>query len=265
MPGAETFRASAAAYDRFVGRYAPPLAAALTDFAGVEPGMRALDVGCGPGAVAAELAERLGPRHVAAADPSETFAGACRERLPGVDVAVAPAEHLPFASGSFDATLSQLVVNFMTDAGAGVREMTRVTRPGGVIAACVWDYAGEMTLLRAFWDAAREVEPERGAAADEGVVMPHCGDGELADLWRENGLRDVRSGELVVSAAYTDFEDLWTPLLTGIAPAGAFCKSLPEDRRSELHDACRRRLGAGDAPFELTARAWVAAGHRPRD
>jgi ubiquinone/menaquinone biosynthesis C-methylase UbiE len=138
MPGAETFRASADAYDRFVGRYGAQLASALIDFAGVEPGMRALDVGCGPGALAAELANRLGTANVAAADPSEPFAKACRARLPEVEVVVAGGEVLPFADRTFDAALSQLVVNFMRDPEAGVREMARVTRPGGVVASCVW-------------------------------------------------------------------------------------------------------------------------------
>jgi SAM-dependent methyltransferase len=172
----------------------------------------------------------------------------------------APAEALPFGDGTFDAVLSQLVVNFMGDPQAGVREMARVTRPGGLVAACVWDYAGEMTLLRAFWDAAREVDPQRAPAADEGVVMPWCDDGELAELWREAGLRDVRFGALVVSAAYTGFEDLWAPLPTGVAPSGAFCKSLGEEARAALHDGYRRRLGVGDDPFELTARAWAVVG-----
>ena len=171
MPGAETFRASADAYERHVGRYGSQLASALIDFAGIEPGMRALDVGCGPGALTAALVERLGTANVSGVDPSEPFAEACGARLPGVEVAVAAAESLPFGDGAFDASLSQLVVNFMGDAEAGVREMARVTRPGGVVASCVWDYAGEMTLLRAFWDAAREVDPDRGAAADEGIVM----------------------------------------------------------------------------------------------
>jgi SAM-dependent methyltransferase len=260
MPGAETFRASAEAYDRLVGRYSPQLAAALIDFAGVAPGMRALDVGCGPGALTAELANRLGTSSVSAADPSEPFVEACRARVPGVEVVVAPAEELPFAGGSYDAALSQLVVNFMRDPEAGVREMARVTGPRGIVAACVWDYAGEMTLLRTFWDAAREVEPERAAAADEGVVMSWCREGELADLWRAAGLSDVRCGALVVSAAYSDFEDLWSPLLAGVAPSGAFCRSLDESRRAALHDVYRRRLGVGDEPFELTARAWAVTG-----
>jgi SAM-dependent methyltransferase len=263
MPGAETFRASAAAYDRHVGRYGPQLASALIAFAEVAPGMRVLDVGCGPGALAEALAERLGRVNVCGADPSEAFVQACRERVPGIEAVVAPAEGLPFADAAFDAALSQLVVNFMDDAEAGVREMTRVTRPGGIVASCVWDYAGEMTLLRAFWDAAREVDPDRGAADDEAVVMHWCGDGELAGLWRAAGLQDVRFAPLVVRAAYADFEDLWSPLPTGIAPSGTFCASLDDRRRAVLHDAYRLRLGVADEPFELTARAWAVAGIVP--
>lgn len=263
MPGAETFRASADAYDRHVGRYGSQLASALIAFAGIEPGMRALDVGCGPGALTAALVGRLGTASVCAADPSEPFAEACGARLPGVEVVVAAAESLPFSDGAFDATLSQLVVNFMPDPETGVREMARVTRPGGVVASSVWDYAGEMTLLRAFWDAAREVDPERAAAADEGIVMRWCGDGELAKLWWTAGLRHVRFGPLVVRASYADFEDLWSPLPTGVAPSGAFCKSLEADRRDALRDAYRRRLGVSDGPFELTARAWAVAGIAP--
>lgn len=264
MPGAETFRVSADAYDRHVGRYGGELASALIAFAGVGAGMRVLDVGCGPGALTTALVKRLGTDGVSAVEPSEPFAEACRDRLPGVEVAVAPAEQLPFAVGSFDAALSQLVVNFMRDAQAGVREMARVTRPGGVVASCVWDYAGGMELLRAFWDAAREVEPERAAEADEGVVMRWCGEGELEDLWLLAGLSGVRSGELVVRVTYPSFEDLWSPLPTGVAPSGAFCKSLDEKGRAAIHDAYRRRLGVGDEPFELSARAWAVAGIVPR-
>ena len=260
MPGAETFRSSADAYDRFVGRYGPSLASALIGFAGVEPGTRALDVGCGPGALSAALVDKLGAASVSAADPSAPFVDACQARLPDIDVVEASAEALPFADGTFDATLSQLVINFMGDPEAGVHEMARVTHPGGVVASCVWDYRGEMTLLRAFWDAAHEIAPERAAASDEGVVMPWCGEGELAELWRAAGLDSVRFGPLVASANYTDFEDLWSPLPTGVGPAGAFCKSLDEDRQAALRAALRLRLRASDDPFELTARAWAVAG-----
>lgn len=260
MPGAETFRGSADAYDRHVGRYGAPLAAELISFAGVEHGMRALDVGCGPGALTAALAERVGAPMVCAVDPSEPFAAACRARVQGAEVVVAIAEALPFADRAFDAALSQLVVKFMADPEAGVREMARVTRPGGVVAACVWDYAGGMTLLRAFWDAAREVDPDRAAAVDEGTVMRWCAEGDLARLWRAAGLRDVRAGPLAVRAGYAGLADLWSPLPSGVGPSGAFRASLDEDRRAALHRAYRRRLAVGDGPFELTARAWAVAG-----
>jgi SAM-dependent methyltransferase len=259
MSGAETFRVAAETYDRHVGRYAHALGSALIEFGAIEPGMRALDVGCGPGALTGQLAQRLGNANVRGAEPSAPFAEACRQRV-GVEVVSASAEALPFEDGAFDATLSQLVVNFMSDAAAGVGEMARVTRAGGLVASCVWDYAGEMTLLRAFWDAAREVDPERAAAADEGVVMRWCADGELGELWHAAHLRDVRTGALVVSAAYADFDDLWAPLPTGIAPSGAFCKSLDADGQAALREVYRRRLGVGEGPFELSARAWAAVG-----
>ena len=209
VAGADTFRVQADAYEQHVGRYTPQLAAAFCDFVAVQPGTRALDVGSGPGALAAELARRIGPAGVSAAEPSEPFAKACRSRVPGIEVVIAPAEVMPFANASFDVTVSQLVVNFLDDAEAGLREMVRVTRPGGVIAACVWDYAGEMTLLRAFWEAAREGAPHRAAARDEGDVMYWCRDGELAQLWTGAGLNVVRSSALRVHAGYADFDDLW--------------------------------------------------------
>jgi len=262
MTGAESFRVPADAYDRHVGRYGRRLASELVDFAGVERGMRALDVGCGPGALTTVLAESLGAESVSAADPSEPFADACRERAPGAQVVVAPAEALPFEDGAFDVTLSQLVVNFMDDPETGVREIARVTRPGGTVAACVWDYAGEMTLLRAFWDAAGEIVPEAAGEADEGIVMPWCREGDLAGLWRLSGLTGVRFGALAVSATYRSFDDLWAPLPTGVGPSGAFCQSLDEERRQALRGACHRRLGSPEGPFELSARAWAVAGVR---
>jgi SAM-dependent methyltransferase len=261
--GGDTVFVSSTAYDRHVGRYGEPLAAALIEFAGIKPGDKVLDVGCGPGALTEALVERLGEGSVWAVDPSEPFAQACRSRLPGVTVLVAEAEALPFADDSFDAALSQLVVNFMRDPEAGVREMTRVTRPGGVVASAVWDYAGEMTLLRAFWDAAREIAPKAGAALDEGVGMPWCREGQLAALWSTVGIREVRFSALEVTASYSDFRDLWSPFREGVGPSGAFCMSLSDQERVALRDALRRRLAVGDAPFTLTARAWVVAGTVP--
>jgi SAM-dependent methyltransferase len=257
--GAATFLVAAEAYDRYIGRYGPGLAKALCDAAAVRAQQRALDVGCGPGALTSELVGRLGAAGVAAADPSAPFVEACRVRHPGVRVERAPAEALPFADGEFDVALAQLVVNFMTDPLAGVREMGRVTRPGGTVAAAVWDYAGEMTLLRHFWDAAVALDPAAGDV-DEGRTMPFCTANTLGDLWAEAGLEQVSVGEAVVDADYQSLDDLWQPLESGVGPAGAYVALLEPSQRAALREELGRRLGIGDAPFRLAARAWIATG-----
>jgi SAM-dependent methyltransferase len=258
--GAATFRAAADMYGRFVGRYAPSLSAALIQVAGIEAGSRLLDVGCGPGGLARALADVVGAENVSAVDPSEPFAETCREQLPGADVRVAAAEELPFPDDSFDGALSQLVVNFMSDAQRGVGEMKRVVRQGGTVAGSTWDYAGEMTMLRAYWDAAREVAPDEAARADEGITMRYSNLAELTDLWRKVGLDDIDGGELWVSAAYEDFDDLWAPFPSGIGPAGAFCAALEPEHQEALRTAFARRLGDPSGPFDLRARAWYAVG-----
>jgi len=242
-------------YACHVGRYADALAAGLVDRVGLREGDRALDVGCGPGAALAALAGRLGAGRVAAVDPSEPFVGMARSRVPGADVRVGAAEALPFEDRSFDVVVSQLVVNFMSDPHVGVGEMRRVARRS--VASCVWDYAGEMRMLRAFWDAAVDLDP---CAPDEGRVMRWCSPRELEELWKEAGMRAVEVDELVVAAQYESFDDYWAPFPTGIAPSGAYCKSLPPAQREALRQACFRRLGGPEGPFELTARAWVAVG-----
>jgi SAM-dependent methyltransferase len=257
--GAATFRTPAEAYDRHIGRYSRELARALIEAAGVRAGARPGDVGCGPGPLTAELVALLGADSVAAVDPSVPFAEACSKRLPGVRVEVAPAEALPFGDAAFDHALAQLVVNFMTDPPAGVQEMHRVTRPGGTVAAAVWDYAGEMTLLRRFWDAAVALDPA-AAELDEGRSMPFCTPKELETLWSAAGLTDVSVAPAVVAAAYDDFEDLWQPLELGVGPSGAYAAGLPPERRAAFKEELRRRLEVGSDPFRLTARAWIATG-----
>jgi SAM-dependent methyltransferase len=242
-------------YARHVGRYGAALSAAHADAAGVLAGDTALDVGCGPGTLLTELACRLHPARVAGADPSEPFVEAARAAVPEADVRVAAAEQLPFDDDSFDLVLSQLVVNFMADAEAGVAEMRRVSRRA--VSSCVWDYAGEMTMLRVFWDAALVLDP---TAPDEGRTMRYCWPDELAGLWRGVGLREVETRPLVVEAAYEDFDDYWSPFPAGVAPSGAYCASLDEDARAALRAACFRRLGSPSGPFTLTARAWFVRG-----
>ncbi len=260
---AASFQAPAELYDAHVGRYGPQLAAALIDAAALAPGDRVLDVGCGPGPLTRAVATRVGAENVAAVDPSEPFVAACRDRVPGADVRVARAEELPFADGAFDAVVSQLVLNFVADPAAGVAEMLRVTRPGGTVAASVWDYAEGMTLIRGFWDAAIELDPEHATPLDEGVRMPHCDEGGLARLFAAAGLEEIRSGSFIASADYASLDDLWRPIALGVGPTGAYAIALPEDRRDALRDALGRHLGQGEAPFTLGARAWWAAGRCP--
>jgi ubiquinone/menaquinone biosynthesis C-methylase UbiE len=254
------FTAPAEHYDRFMGRYTPKLATALADAAAIAPGMRALDVGCGPGGLTHELAARLGADHVAAVDPAEQFADACRERHPGADVRVAPAEALPFGDREFDAALSCLVIGFMRDADAGAREMARVTRPGGVVAQCMWDIpGGGMTMLSTFWRAVRTVEPQaEGEGARVGVR-----DGEIAAVLERAGLDDVQSGTLLSGAHYEDFDDFWEPFTFAVGPAGNYLAGLPADQQDAVRRECRALLGEPDGPFDLDARAWYARGTVP--
>jgi SAM-dependent methyltransferase len=260
MEGAAMFRAPAEAYDRFVGRYSKALATAFLERTDVGPGQRILDVGCGPGGLTAQAAEIVGADRVAAVDPSEPFVEACRARVPGADVRVASAESLPFPDESFDAVLSQLVVNFLADAPAGVAEMRRVARPGGLIGACVWDYAGEMRLLRTFWDAAVELDPAGAGPLHEGHAMRYSNPDDLGALWSEAGLEGVEVSPVDVEASYDDFDDLWQPLTTGVGPAGSYATSLDPERREALRSRMSASLGDPNGSFTLTARAWCVRG-----
>jgi ubiquinone/menaquinone biosynthesis C-methylase UbiE len=252
---AAPFKAPAEDYDRFMGRYTPALAAALADAAGIQPGMRVLDVGCGPGGLTRELATRLGAGNVAAIDPAAQFAAACRDRNPGADVRTGVAEQLPWPAAHFDAALSSLVIGFMHDPGQGIKEMARVTRPGGTVAACMWDIAnGGMTMLAIFWTAARQVEP----AAPGEAAMAGTTDGDIARVLRQAGLQQVTSGALASHADYTGFDDFWQPFTLAVGPAGHYLRSLPAARQAAVRDACRAQLP--DGPFTLPARAWYAGG-----
>jgi SAM-dependent methyltransferase len=249
-----SFDVAAAAYDGFMGRWSRLLSSAMADTAGVAPGMRVLDVGCGTGALTEELVRRVTGSGVSAVDPSSSFVAAMRERFPGLDVRQAPAERLPFADGAFDAALAQLVVHFMADPVAGLAEMRRVTRPGGVVAACVWDYAGDRGPLGVFWDAAREVRPD---VRDESRLAG-TRDGDLIALLRAAGLRDVVGSELHASVDHGTFEEWWAPFTLGAGPAGAFVASLDPAEVDRLRAACERRLA--DRPITVHAVAWAARG-----
>jgi SAM-dependent methyltransferase len=248
------FEVPADAYDRFMGRYSLQLSPQLADLARIRSGQRVLDVGCGPGALTTELVARLGPRKVAAMDPSASFVTAARERHPEVAVQQASAEELPFPPASFDAALAQLVVHFMTDAVAGLSEMRRVTRRGGIVAACVWDHAGGRAPLTTFWQAVRELD---GTAEDEsGLAGARAG--HLAELLAHAGLRDIEDTALEARVTYASFAEWWEPFTLGVGQAGAYAAALDDDRRRELEDRCRRLLP--QAPFTIVAFAWAARG-----
>jgi SAM-dependent methyltransferase len=249
-----SFDVSGNAYDRFMGRYSRELAPAFADFAGVEAGQRVVDVGCGSGILTEELARRVGANHVAGADPSPLL-DACAERVPGADLNRAAAEDLPWPDASFDAALAQLVVHFMSDAEAGIAEMARVTRPGGVVAACTWDFSGGMKLLGTFWESARALQP--GTAESETSAFDEV---RLDALWRGAGLGDVEVDEIVVSTRYEDFDELWDTFLLGAGPAGQYLISQPPDRQSAIRTEYFSRAGEPAGSFELDARAWAVRG-----
>jgi SAM-dependent methyltransferase len=249
-----SFNVAADAYDRFMGRYSLPLAAPFADFARIEPGQRTLDVGCGPGALTVELVARLGSVAVSAVDPSEPFVAAVRVRAPGISAQRANAEHLPFDDGNFDSSVAQLVVHFMDDPAAGLREMGRVTRRGGTVAACVWDHAGGRGPLAAFWEAARALDAN---VADESKLAgAHAG--HLGELFDAAGLLGVEEGSVSVEVEHASFEAWWEPYTLGVGPAGRYVRALDPSQQEELRERCRAALPT--SPFVQPAVAWAARG-----
>jgi SAM-dependent methyltransferase len=247
-----SFNVSGDAYALFMGRFSEPLADRFVELVPVEPGDRVLDVGCGPGVLTQRLVDRLGADAVQGVDPSGSFLEAARERLPQVQFRLGDAEELDYPDDAFDAAFAQLVVHFMTDAVRGLRQMARVTAPGGVVAACVWDHEGGAGPLSTFWDAVHEVDP---AAPDEGH-LPGTRQGHLAELMRAAGLTEVWDEHLDIAVPFASFDAWWQPFLLGVGPAGAYLARQPESRIRMVADACAARFPEG--PFETSARAWTA-------
>ena len=254
-----SFDVGADAYGEFMGRFSEPLAVRFDALIDARPGQRALDVGCGPGALTSALVHRLGAASVVAVDPSSSFVSAARRRLPGVRVEQATAEHLPFADDSFDLAVAQLVVHFMTEPVPGIREMARVTRPGGVVAACVWDHAGAQGPLATFWQAARDLDP---GVHDESA-LPGVRDGHLVELFEHAGLAHARQTTLTVQASFADVAAWWQPFTLGVGPAGAYVQTLDAGHRERLRSRCAQLLPAG--PFTVDATAWVAVAQAELD
>jgi SAM-dependent methyltransferase len=249
-----SFAVPADAYDRFMGRFSGPLAGPFADWLRLSPGQRVLDVGCGPGVLTAVLAARLGAGLVSAIDPSESFVAAARERIPGAVVRSGVAEALPWPDGTFDCAAAQLVVHLMADPSAGIAEMARVTRPGGTVAATVWDFAGGTAPVSAFWRAVHEVAATAPGEAD----LPGARDGHLAGLLRQAGLGEVESTVLKVSLRLSSFDQWWEPFTLGVGPPGSYLAGLDDERRGAVRDACARLLPSG--PFTMSVRSWTARG-----
>jgi SAM-dependent methyltransferase len=247
---------SASSYEVFMGRYSDPLAHEFARKAGVSPGERVLDVGCGTGALTTVLAGIVGAEQVSGVDPSEPFVEACRDRVPGADIRLGPAESLPFEDASFDRSLSQLVFHFVADPAASAAEMVRATRRGGLVAACVWDMTGGMKMIRAYWDAARAADP---SAPDE---QERFGGrrGQLAALWRDTGLNDVTEEAITVSTQYRDLDELWDTFQGAVGPVGAHAASLEGELRDAVRDAFFRNVGSPQGAFSLTGTAWYTSG-----
>jgi SAM-dependent methyltransferase len=251
-----SFAVPAEAYDRFMGRHARLLAPRFVEFAGVQGGP-VLDLGCGSGALTETLARRLGPEAVAAVEPSPSFAEACRRTVPGADVRVGKAESLPFADRTFAAVLSQLVFSFIPDAPRALGEAVRVSRAGGVVAACMWHARG-MEMLDVFWQGVLRVDP---AAPDESG-MRFRREGELLALWESAGLRQVHEEAIDVTISFPGFDAWWEPFALGVGPAGAYLAAQPPERRELVREACRRVLGDPRGSFSQQARAIAVRGTR---
>jgi SAM-dependent methyltransferase len=258
--------ASGAAYEPYVGRWSRLVARALLRWLAVPPGRRWLDVGCGTGALTETILATAEPAHVTGVDASAGYVAYAREHVrdPHVRFGTADARTLAEPNGAYDAVVSGLVLNFIPEPARAVAEMGRVTRPGGIVAAYVWDYAGQMQLMRHFWDAAVALDPA-AQPLDEGDRFPLCQPDALAALVRDTGLGEVEVRPIDVPTVFRDFTDYWSPFLGGQGPAPGYAMSLSEDRRVALRERIRSKLPTEpDGSIPLIARAWAVRGrHQP--
>jgi SAM-dependent methyltransferase len=256
--------ASGDLYDPYVGRWSRLVAREFLVWLNAPPGLRWLDVGCGTGALAEEIAECCAPERLVGIDPSDGFLQYARQRLrdAAADLRQGDAQNLPFEAGEFDRVVSGLVLNFIPDQERAAAEMVRAVRLGGEVALYVWDYAGKMEMMRQFWDAA--VALNRSAREqDEGRRFPVCRPESLREVFETAGLIQVETQAINVPTVFRDFDDYWSPFLGGQAPAPGYCMSLAEDGRAALRERLRRSLPTRpDGTIHLIARAWAVRGRK---
>jgi len=253
---------NAESLERYVGRWSRLVAREFVAWLQVPPGSRWLDIGCGSGALTETVLAEAGPESIEGVDTSEAFVAYAASRVtdPRASFAVADAQALDRPGAAYDAVASSLVLNFLPDPARGAAEMRRVVRPGGVVAGYVWDYAGEMQLMRRFWDAAAELDPA-AADLDEGRRMAGCNPADLEALFAGAGLEEVETRAIDVPTVFADFDDYWSPFEGGQGPAPGYCVSLPPDRRAALRERLRETLPtASDGSISLVARAWAVRG-----
>jgi SAM-dependent methyltransferase len=258
--------AHGAGYERYVGRWSRLVADEFLKWIAIPPGHDWLDVGCGTGALSQRILARNAPARLVGVDSSEGFISYAKTRIvdKNVEFRVGDACALPLGDGEFDVVVSGLVLNFIPDQTKAVAEMRRAARPGGTIAVYVWDYAGEMQLMRRFWDAAIALNP-KARDLDEGRRFPLCRPEALRALFTAAGLRDVTTRAIDVPTVFEDFDDYWSPFLGGQGPAPGYCMSLPDKERTTLRERLKLSLPTErDGKIRLIARAWAVQGRRER-
>ena len=255
-----------AGYERFMGRWSRLLAPAYIAFAGVKDSDRVLDVGTGTGALASALEAATTSSEIVGIDPSAGFINYAKKNVKSgrASFEVGDAQALRFADESFDQTMALLVMNFVPDHNKAIVEMRRVTRPQGVVSACVWDYNAGMEMLRFFWDEVVALEPVMAPKDERNMKLSR--EGQLGELWKKAGLVNVQEKPLVIEQAYTSFDDYWGPFLKGAGPGGAYVVSLSDERRRQLETRMRKRLlgNRDDGAFVLKAQAWCVRGEAPK-
>jgi SAM-dependent methyltransferase len=254
--------ASGAAYEPYVGRWSRLVAQEFLNWLALPADSTWLDTGCGTGALSQAILQMAAPRSVTGVDRSADYIAYLQSQIADrrARFEVGDAQALPLETSTYDAVVSGLVLNFIPQPRQAVREMARAARPGSVVAAYVWDYAGKMQLLRHFWNAAAALDPV-ASELDEGRRFPICQPAPLEELLQQAGLRQVAVRPIDVSTDFQDFDDYWRPFLGGQGPAPGYVISLSEERRAVLRDRIRSALPfALDGSIPLVARAWAVCG-----